>query len=447
MILTRRIRKPFWILKSFIQKHRLIIFSATFFGVLVFLFFQNLLPLIPRPKANLKVGIVGQYTLNTLPNRLAQTISRGLTKINSKGEIEPDIARSWEVLEDNTLYRFYLNPDVIWGDATLLKSQDIKLEIPNVTIAYPSDQMIEFKLKEPFSPFLSLVSQPLFKDQTISAGQYIIRKVKYQGSYLKNLELVGSQNNLTYRFYSSNQTAWLGFKLGEIDQLENLVINPLTDKWVKKVDLVESINYHQYLAILFNLKDDKLGNKPLRQALAYATKEKAESNDTRALSPISPQSWAYNSKVKPYSYSPTQAKELFDNFEEEASVSGKLKIKLGTSQSFLSLAESIANSWEEVLPVDVEVKIINSIEPDFQALLIAQEIPLDPDQHALWHSTQEANISNYSDLKVDKLLEDGRKEMNQNTRLEIYQDFQRFLVEESPAIFLRFPTTYTISRK
>ena len=447
MILTRPFRKPFWILKSFLKKQKAIILTATALGIFIFLFFQNLLPLIPKPTPKLKIGLVGQYTISTLPASISQTISRGLTKLDQTGQIEPDMAQSWEILEEDTLYRLFLKPDIIWNDGSLLESSDITLEIPNVKISYPDEQIIEFKLKEPFAPFLSVLSQPIFKNQTISAGNYIIRKAKYQGPYLKSLELIGNQDKLTYRFYPSNQAAWLGFRLGEVDQLQNLIVNPLTDKWRSKLDLIESVNHQQYLAVIFNLKDNHLSTKPLRQALAYAIKEKSGSKETRALSPISPNSWAYNSKVKPYKYSPTQARELFDNFEEEASVSGKLTIKLGTSQSFLSLAESIANSWEEVLPVDIEVKIINSIEPDFQALLIAQEIPLDPDQHALWHSTQEANISNYSDLKVDKLLEDGRQEMDQNTRLEIYQDFQRFIVEDSPAIFLSHPTTYTISRK
>lgn len=446
MILSRPLRKPFWILNSFFKKHKLIILSATFFGIFIFVFLRNLLPLIPKPSSNQKIGLVGQYTMATLPNQISQTISRGLTKIDTDGNVEPDISKSWEVLKDGTVYRFYLEPDVIWSDDTILSSEDIKLEIPNVEISYPEPLIIEFKLKEPFSPFLSVLSQPLFKDKTISAGQYIIKKAKYSGQHLKSLELVGDQEKLTYRFYPSNQAAWLGFKLGEVDQLQNLIINPLTDKWRQKVDLIESTNHQRYLAIIFNLKDNQLSIKPLRQALAYAIKNKS-GEDNRALTPISPLSWAYNDNVKPYKYSPTQANELFDKLEEVASISGKLKVNLGTSQSFLGLAESIKNDWEDALPIDVEVKIINSIEPNFQALLIAQEIPLDPDQHALWHSTQETNISGYSDLKVDKLLEDGRQEMDQNTRLDIYQDFQRFIVEDSPAIFLSHPTTYTISRK
>ena len=447
MILTRPFRKPFWILKSFFKKQKTIILSAAFLGIFFFVFLKNLLPLIPKPTPKKRIGLVGQYTMATLPNSINQTISRGLTKLDQTGLVEPDIAKSWEILDGDTLYRFYLNPDIIWNDDTLLTSKDIVLNIPNVTVSYPSEHLIEFKLQEPFSPFLTVLSQPVFKDQTISAGSYIVKKTKYAGPYLKTLELIGNQDKLTYRFYPSNQAAWLGFRLGEVDQLQQLIINPIDDKWKRKVDVIESVNHQQYLAVIFNLKDAHLSTKPLRQSLAYATKHKSNTKESRALTPISPLSWAYNDNVKPYTYSPTQAKELFDKFEEEASVSGKLKLNLGTSQSFLNLAETITKDWEDVLPVDVEVKIINSIESDFQALLIAQEIPLDPDQHALWHSTKDSNISNYSDLKVDKLLEDGRQEMDQNKRLEIYQDFQRFIVEDSPAIFLSHPTTYTISRK
>jgi len=447
MILTRPFRKPLWIIKSFFEKHQKLILWGTLIGFFLFLFTKNLLPLLPRGKPETKIGLVGQYTINTIPSHIGQSISRGLMKVDQSGQITPDIAKSWEVLEEETLYRIYLKSDVFWNDDSVLKAKDIKLEIPNVAVSYPEDHIIEFKLEESYSPFLVTLSRPLFKNNTISAGDYTIRKIRYQGPYLKSLELVGSKQNLTYRFYPSHQAAWLGFKLGEVNKLENLIINPLNDKWAKKVNLSQKVNLNRYIAVIFNLQHPQLGNKPLRQALAYAVKSKSPSAETRALTPISPQSWVYNDNVKPYRFSSNQAQELFETASEEASISGQLEITLGTSQSLLSLAESIAQSWEDTLPVKVEVKTINSIEPDFQAILIAQEIPLDPDQHALWHSTQDTNISRYSDLKIDKLLEDGRKISDPKKRKEIYQDFQRFLVEDSPAVFLQHPVSYTIERK
>ena len=75
------------------------------------------------------------------------------------------------------------------------------------------------------------------------------------------------------------------------------------------------------------------------------------------------------------------------------------------------------------------------------------DIPKDPDQYVLWHSTQPTNISKYKNPRIDKLLEDGRVELNQETRKKIYLDFQRFLVEDSPAIFLYHPSFFTVLKK
>lgn len=447
MILTRPFRKPFWILKSFGQKHQKLILLAAFFGAVLFVFTKNLLPLLPQIKASTRIGLVGQYTLNTLPLSVSQNISRGLTKIDQTGQVVPDLAQSWEISEDETLYRINLKKDIFWSDNTPIEAKDLSFSISDVQFKTIDDYTLAFQLKESYAPFLSLLARPVFSKNNQGAGKFMIKSLKYSNQYLKSIELANFKENLYYRFYPSNEAAWLGFKLGEVDQLQNLLINPLTNGWKNKVKLDTQVNYGQYLGIIFNLNDSYLSNKSLRQALAYALERKAESSETRALTPVNPQSWAFNPKVKPYDYSPAQAQDLFAKFTQEATLSGQLELRLDTSQSFLSLAESVAASWEQVLNLKIKVKIVNSIDPDFQALLVAQEIPLDPDQHALWHSTQDTNITHYSDLKIDKLLEDGRKISDQAKRKEIYQDFQRFLLEDSPAIFLSYPTTYTISRK
>ncbi|AKM79230.1 MAG: Extracellular solute-binding protein family 5 [Candidatus Beckwithbacteria bacterium GW2011_GWB1_47_15] len=445
MIITRPFRKPVWILFSFIKKHQRLILVATAVGIVIFLFTKNLLPFLPQPKPKVKVGIVGQYALATLPRQLAASISRGLTQVDDQGQAAPDLAESWETSDDGTVYLVKLKPGQRWSDGTPLVASDINLDIPDVTVTTPDPLTLKFELQEPFAPFLVTLSRPLFKKGQIGARSFIVKNIDWQGSFIKTLDLVGSQD-VTYRFYQSNQAAWTGFRLGEVDRLENLLVNPLSDTWTKHVAVDQITNFQQYVAIVFNLNDQYLSAKPLRQALAYAIENKNPEGQ-RALSPLSPLSWAYNSQVKPYNYNSAQAQELFDSFAQEATFSGKLELTLGTSQSFLKLADAIAQSWEETLGVEIDVRIVNTLSDDFQALLITQEIPLDPDQHALWHSTQPTNISRYSSLQVDKLLEDGRTILSQPQRRDIYQDFQRFLVEDSPAIFLMHPTTYTISRR
>lgn len=447
MNLGRIIRRFWWWLQSFFQKQQKLILSAGLIGILLVVLLKNVLPLLPQLKPKQRVGIVGQYTLNTLPRHLAATLGRGLFKLTASGEVEADLAQSFKILDKDTRYLVYLSGDSFWNDAIPIAAPDLIFDLPDVSVAYPDGQTIEFKLTQPYSPFLTLLTRPVFKNKTVGAGDYSIKASEWQGQFLKRLRLVGPNQELDYRFYPSHQAAWLGFKLGEVDRLENLLINPLDERWQKKVSVTTSLNRQTYLGILLNLENSQLSNKSLRQALAYAILNKALDPASRALSPISPDSWAYNPGVKPYDYNLKQARELFDKFLEESGVSGQLVLELGTSTSFLALAESIAQSWQETLDIKVNVKTVNSIEPDWQAILVAQEIPLDPDQHSLWHSTQKTNLTHYSDLKVDKLLEDGRQISDPNQRKEIYQDFQRFLVEDSPAIFLSHPTIYTISRK
>ena len=107
----------------------------------------------------------------------------------------------------------------------------------------------------------------------------------------------------------------------------------------------------------------------------------------------------------------------------------------------------IAKDWEKV-GIKVNLQVISQIPSDYQAFLAIFDIPDDPDQYSMWHSTQTAtNITRYQDPRIDKLLEDGRSEINIDARKRIYFDFQRFLVEDSPAVFLYYPTIYTIGRE
>jgi peptide/nickel transport system substrate-binding protein len=113
----------------------------------------------------------------------------------------------------------------------------------------------------------------------------------------------------------------------------------------------------------------------------------------------------------------------------------------------LSQAESISKDWTAA-GVVVNLQVISNIPTDYQAFLAIYDIPDDPDQYSIWHSTQTStNITHYQNPRIDKLLEDGRSEINIEDRKKTYFDFQRYLVEDSPAAFLYYPEIYSISRR
>ncbi len=114
----------------------------------------------------------------------------------------------------------------------------------------------------------------------------------------------------------------------------------------------------------------------------------------------------------------------------------------------LGLADSIKDNLNDAgLNTKVEV-LTGNVPNDFNMLLAQMTLAKDPDQYFFWHSTQQGtNITSYKNVRVDKLLEDGRATFNLDKRKEIYFDFQRVLVEDMPGDFLYYPYTYTIKRK
>ena len=74
---------------------------------------------------------------------------------------------------------------------------------------------------------------------------------------------------------------------------------------------------------------------------------------------------------------------------------------------------------------------------------MGQEVTRDPDRYVLWHSTQidppGLNFTGFESIRLDKALEEGRKELSQEERATHYDLLQRLLIQESPAIYLYHP--------
>jgi len=445
----RKFRTFKWITAEFITKHRRILLVSLLLGLGSFLFVSKILPVLPTPKPTERIGLVGRFTLDRLPENVLNQSSQGLTMLLEDGSPAPALAEKWDVSKDGKTYTFLLKEDLIWQDGSPVIASELEFGLSDLEVIIPDDLTIEFHLKESFAPFPIILSRPVFKKDNIGIGLYQIMKIKRKGDFITQIFLEGPDKNLLYKTYPNSQTALIAFKLGEIDLLEDVFEMTLDSEWGDAVKVETNIRKDHYAGAFFNFNHPLLGDKKIRQALVYAVKK--DFGQERAIGPLSPDSWAFNPEVKRYDYDPEKAKELFEN-DQEATESGEtieeeeMEIKISTTQTLLPVAEKIKQSWEEVLGIRVEIETVNILPQDFQVLLILQQIPQDPDQYSLWHSTQEQNFTDYQSPKVDKLLEDARKTMDQAKRKEKYLDFQKFLAEDVPAIFLYYPEVYTISR-
>lgn len=420
------------LIQEFIKRFSIVIIGGIVVGVFVFLILSLILP--SAETTHQRIGIVGRFTTDNLPSEITTRISSGLTKIGSDGNVSPALAKSWEPSDDGKTWTFYLDENARWQDEHDFKSQDINYEFSDATIKFINDNEVQFKLDSVFSAFPIVVAKPIFKRGLIGTSKWKVKNITLSGEFVQKIVLIdGAKNKLTYKFYPSDERVKLAFKMGEIDVFK-IGENPESFNSWRHVTITEEIKYDNLVVIFINNDDEKLNNKEIRQALNYAI-SKDNLNGPRALSPISPNSWSFNPQVKQYLKDEEKGKSLKD-----------LNLKLSTLPNLLDFAEYIKAEWESFGAV-VEIEVVSDVPKEYQTFLATMDIPKDPDQYSLWHSTQDlTNISRVKNPRLDKLLEDGRTELDQEARKKIYLDFQRFIVEEVPAIFLYHPKVFYVSR-
>lgn len=427
------------LISAFLKRFKALIVVGILIGVVTFFFFRYLGPGLFGSNVE-RIGVAGRYQTETLPLDIIEQISDGLTKVNEQGLVEPGIAESWETPDGGKTWVFHLKEDVKWQNGDPLTTQDIGYQFSDVEVEKPDDYTISFILKEPFSPFPSVVSKPVFKRGLLGTSEWRVTKAEIAGNYVQKLVLQNSEKKRkVYKFYPTEERAKLAYKLGEIDILKEIFTKAPFDSW-NSAEVNVNIPEGQIVTLFYNTQDEILTEKTFRQGLTYAI-NKQDLGGERAYSPISPNSWAYNPQVKEYAYDLERAKELIGDTDQE------IEVKLVSSPVLLSVAEQIAEDWSE-LGIKTVVQVSSVIPTEYGAYLAIFDVPQDPDQYSFWHSTQQAtNISRFQNPRIDKLLEDGRVELNNEERRGIYLDFQRFLVEDLPAAFLYHPETYTIVRK
>lgn len=443
--MAKRLRFVWLLVIAIFRKYYWAIIAGLALGVVSFIVIPKILPLLPRVRHTQTVAVIGRYTQAEIPNFIQQKISVGLTTLLPDGEATPALALKWETKDENKSYVFTLDRSKKWQDGTAIKSRDITYNFKDTVVEYPDDSTILIKLTNAFSPLPVVVSRPVFKRGLLGAGQYKVTQVKKNGQIIESLTLVPVTKNLDlpkikYLFYASDEQARTAFELGVVRSLDEVTEVGDMVNWPNTL-VTPTVRNDRYVGVFFNTQDNNFqgaDGKNLRLALSYAVDKKRWPN--RALGPINPDSWAYNSDIKPYDQDLKHAKDILSKVKAPKS------LNISTTPAYLDVAEAVKTDWEK-LGIKVEVVATPEVPSNFQVLVIAQAIPIDPDQYNLWHQTQtETNLTGLSNPRISKLLEDGRKVQSLEERKKIYMDFQKYLVEEVPVIFLFHPVTYTISR-
>ncbi|MDO8618581.1 MAG: ABC transporter substrate-binding protein [Candidatus Daviesbacteria bacterium] len=442
--LQKSLKITYLVALTYVRRHS----SRVFLGLLLIslaIFFQLKFNILNFSNNSVSEGLVGTYQEHDLPTELTKLASRPLVDVDETGRVIPAIAKSWEVNSDATNYKFILSDGAKWVTGEPIKAQDIEISIPNAIVSTPDDRTLEFKLKESYSAFPSLLTKPVFKKGTIlGTGPYKIEKVEKSRIFITKIVLEPVTNNLpkvTVRFYPNEKTALTGFALGEIQSILGLTDSMITGNSDLESPLIKQqtrVDYTKIVGVFYNTKDAVLSNRSLRQTLSFAAP--VITGTVEANNPYPPRSWAVSQDSKDYLNNPDEAKSALDRAKVNSSAELLSKeLVLTTTSALEKVGQEIILAWRN-LGINAVLRVESGIPQQFQALLITQSIPSDPDQYFLWHETQkETNLTQYDQKRVDKDLEDGRKLIKEDDRKQAYLDFQKVLLEDAPATFMYFP--------
>ncbi|MDX1438218.1 MAG: ABC transporter substrate-binding protein, partial [Anaerolineales bacterium] len=127
------------------------------------------------------VGSIGRLNpifeaLNPADRDVNNLLYSSLIRHDSRGLPHPDLAESWGVSQDGTVYNFTLRPEVVWHDGVEVTSDDVIFTVEalrdpdsplssdlrelwdQIQVKQLNDKNLQFILPEPFAPFLDYLT-------------------------------------------------------------------------------------------------------------------------------------------------------------------------------------------------------------------------------------------------------------------------------------------------
>ncbi|MFN4212652.1 MAG: ABC transporter substrate-binding protein [Microgenomates group bacterium] len=453
MFFKKTFRYYWWVVIEFVRKHFKLIsisFIVSFIFLIATLTISPYFEIILSQKKEV-IGMVGDYTFSDLPEEVINKISNGLVFLNEEGDIIPLLINSWEKKDNGKRYRFHLKNNLVWDDGKKFEASDINYQFKDVSIKVIDNYTIEFNLDKPLAIFPIYLTKTLIRSPMIGiGGLYRATNIKTKNDNIITLTLLPQKKNLpilTYKFYKNETEMIIAYKKGEITKMKTLkkLVADQFSSW-KNTKVTKIVDYSRLMTLFFNEERHFLKSKEIKQAIAMAIDfNKFTEAGEYAKGPIPPVSWAYNPDLKNPVYNPDAAEKII---KKEISATREAKLDLVTYYDYYDVADKLLEDFKKT-GLKINLNIISYDKPNnFDFLLAFWKIPTDPDQYYFWHSTQnQSNIGNYKNVKIDKLLEDGRGTLSRNERKKIYYEFQRVMQDNPPALFLYYPYVYTIERR
>lgn len=401
-------------------------------------------PLVASERAFLlemveEVEVVDDYTVNIITEYpyapLIMNLAHGAGNLISKEQIDEDYQNAIEEAGlDMTLEEYYEARDN--GDDHEEEAEDISSYLGSVVEANPiGSGYMMFDSRNP-GETTALVKNDEYYDEPAILDSITFNVIPETGARIAELE-------------TGNADVIYGIGTENIDRLEN------TDGIT--LEAIES-NLVDYIGI--NVQNEPMDDPLVRQAISYALDRESiidgiyNGSGRSALGILPPGMLGYDEDLEGYEYDMDRARELLD----EAGYPDGFEISIAVNDESDERADLAIYLQETLSELDIA---LNIQQMEWGAFLEAtgngeydmftygwNNSTADPDNAIvpLLHSDYvgiDGNRSFMENDELDGLLDDGRREVDEETRGQIYTEAQELIIEEAPMIFVRYGENIT----
>jgi len=448
-----------------------------------------------------------------------------LLRFDERGLPVSDLAESWGVSQDGTIYNVTLRPGLKWHDGQPLTSADVVFTVEKlreggnvvpadlqdfwkaVEVKALSDTALQFRLPEPFAPFLDYLTFGIvpkhlldglsfeqivnadFNLQPVGSGPYRFDRLIVENGQISGVVLSANPDyyarppyieQVIFRYYPDSAAALQAFREGQVQGISQITADVLADALAEPNLALYTARRPEMSMILFNLKNQDvpfLQDVNVRRALytainrQYLIDRVLHGQAILADGPIFPGTWAYYEGTPQVSYSLEEAQNLLRKAGYTLPAEGesvrtnkdglalKFTLLYPDTEQHRALAEAIQADWAQLaVKVDLEAVPYDTLVQErlanraYQAALVDLNLARspDPDPYPFWDQVQATGGQNYTqwDNKLaSEYLEKARITTDLNERTRLYRNFQVIFAEELPALPLYYPVyNYGVSR-
>ncbi len=198
---------------------------------------------------------------NSVDRDVDRLLFSSLIRFDATGLAQADLAESWGISRDGTVYNVSLNPDAVWHDGEPVTAADVvftvdllrspELPIPedllrmweDIEVEALDDHLVQFRLPEPFSPFLDYLTfgilpahllDTLTPDELIDApfnlapvgsGPYRFQQMLVEDDQIAGVSLIAFEDHhggrpfideLNFRYYADDVAALEAYQAEEV---------------------------------------------------------------------------------------------------------------------------------------------------------------------------------------------------------------------------------------